>query len=473
MAELRRDSAAPLFSARTAADLLRVGLLGDSNALVASVVADSRQAIPGSLFVALPGERVDGHTYVGQALAAGASCVLAREDRRAEVEEAWRDSARSAALIFVPDTLAALQRLAREHRARHPSIYRVGITGSSGKTTTKECAAAVLGRGHALVLNPGNLNSDIGLSLSVFAMGKTHDMAVFEMGMNRPGEMDELAEIYEPDLALITNVGTAHIGILGSRDEIAKEKKKIFSRFDGRQEGLVWEDDDYKAFLKEGVRGRIMEFGPRSTVGFRGARDLGLDGYEVDWEGLTFHFPLAGRHNLINAIAAMALAERVGTPPGDVAAGLASVRPLFGRSEILRGEYTIVRDCYNANPDSVEAAIGLCDSLGWKGRRLYVLGSMLELGAESAAEHARVGRAAGASKADALFFFGEETRPAFEAARGSGFKGLLVHETDFDRLGQTALAWLRSGDLVLLKASRGVALERLADALMSAQGGAR
>ncbi|HTX72700.1 MAG TPA: Mur ligase family protein, partial [Rectinemataceae bacterium] len=314
MAEIRPAPTAALFTAALAAELTRAELVGDPGAQIASVFVDSRSVQRQGLFVALPGERSDGHAYIADALRAGASCVLARSDRREAAGQAWREAAGEGtagrAMLLVPDSLKALQVLAREHRRRFPSLFRVGITGSSGKTTTKECAASALGRGRSLVLNPGNLNSDIGLSLSVFAMSAGHEIAVFEMGMNRRGEMDELAEIYEPDLALITNIGTAHIGILGSRDEIAKEKKRIFSRFDGRQEGLVWEEDEYRQFLKEGVRGRILEYGPKSTTGFRAARDLGLDGYEVDWEGLRFIFPLAGRHNLINAIAAMALAER-------------------------------------------------------------------------------------------------------------------------------------------------------------------
>ena len=459
-----------LFTAARAAAAAGASLAGEGGAAILEVVVDSRAARPGALFVALPGEKADGHDFAAAALAAGASCVLAAASRRTKVEAdcAALAAARGAALIFAESPLAALQALAREHRRGFPGILRIGITGSSGKTTTKECAAAAMGRSRSLVMNPGNLNSDIGLPLSVFAMGSGHELGIFEMGMNRAGEMGELASVYEPDIALITNVGTAHIGILGSRDRIAEEKKSVFSRFDGRQTGFVWEDDDYNAYLKEGVRGEVLDFGPRSTRGFRGARDLGLDGYEVDWEGLKFRFPLAGRHNLLDAIAAMALAGRVGTPPPDLAEGLASVRPLFGRSEVLKGEITVLRDCYNANPDSVEAAIGLCDDLAWKGRRAYVLGSMLELGGESADTHRGMGARAGASAAAALFFFGGETRPAFEAARSAGFRGLLVFETDFDRLRDAVRAWLRPGDLVLLKASRAMALERLSDSLASA-----
>ncbi|MDP3178739.1 MAG: cyanophycin synthetase, partial [Spirochaetaceae bacterium] len=181
-----------------------------------------------------------------------------------------------------------------------------------------------------------------------------------------------------------------------------------------------------------------------------------------------FDFPLPGRHALLDAIAAMAVAERVGTSPRDVADGLSEAKPLFGRGEIVRGKVTLVRDCYNANPDSVLAAMGFCDGLSWKGRRAYVLGSMLELGNESESAHRAMGEAAGRSRALALFFFGDETRPAFESARSSGFKGMVVHETDFDRLRAILSSWAREGDLVLLKGSRGMELERLSDSLASA-----
>lgn len=466
------ERTASLFSAAEASALAGGELVGDGAAEIGSVVVDSRAARRGSLFVALPGERTDGHAHIEAALGAGASCVIARSDRRAAVEAATAALAaeRGAALVFVPDALAALQALARAHRARFPRLLRIGITGSSGKTTTKECVAAILGRSRSIISNPGNLNSDIGLPLSMFAITDSHEAGIFEMGMNRAGEMGELAAVYEPDVAIIMNVGTAHIGILGSRDAIAKEKKAIFSRFDGRQAGFVWEDDDYEAFLRSGVRGDVSDFGPRSTVGLRVLRNLGLEGYDLSWDGIAFRFPLPGRHNLLDAIGAAAVSSRAGASAADVAGGLASVKPLFGRSEILRGSFTILRDCYNANPDSVEAAIGLCDSLEWPGRRAYVLGSMLELGNDSESAHRAMGETAGKSEADALFFFGAETRPAFDAARLAGFRGLVVFETDFDRLLAAVRGYIAPGDLALLKGSRGMALERVADALAAGLG---
>jgi UDP-N-acetylmuramoyl-tripeptide--D-alanyl-D-alanine ligase len=466
------EGRAPLFLAAEAASLAGGDLVGNPSARLDSVVVDSRKVAPRSLFVALPGVRSDGHLYIEAALRAGASCVFARLDRRASVEAALGDlasaqglAASRSALVFVPDTRTALQALARAHRRRFPRLLRIGITGSSGKTTTKECVSAVLGRSRSVILNPGNLNSDIGLPLSVFAIGENHEAGIFEMGMNRVGEMGELAAVFEPDIALITNVGTAHIGIIGSRGAIAEEKKAIFSRFDGRQVGFVWEDDAYNAFLKSGVRGDVVDFGPRGTPGLRVMRDQGFEGWDLSWDALEFRFPLPGRHNLLDAIGAAALASRAGASASDVAGGLSSVKPLFGRSEIVKGEYTIVRDCYNANPDSVEAAIGLCDSVEWEGRRAYVLGSMLELGKESDAAHGEMGEIAGKSEADALFFFGKETKPAFDAARLAGFRGLVVFETDFDRLLAAVRGYIAPGDLALLKASRGMALERLAEAL--------
>jgi UDP-N-acetylmuramoyl-tripeptide--D-alanyl-D-alanine ligase len=474
MAELRLSVARSLAALRDAGIAAR--LEGDAAASYSGAATDSRKVAPGDLFVALPGDRVDGHDYLPQALRAGASCLLVAEAswaaRREQVlpalapaECAGIAGTAGAAVLVVPSTLPAFQVLATLRRLMVPSMRRIGITGSSGKTTTKEIAASILSQGRKVAMNPGNLNSDIGLSQSMFGISADAEIGVFEMGMNRAGEMGELAGIYEPDIALITNVGTAHIGILGSRDAIALEKKAIFSRFSGSQLGFVNEADDYNAFLREGVRGEVRDFGPRSTKGFRGSEDLGLDGFAVDWEGLRVRFPLVGKHNLANAIAAMALAECVGTPPQEVAAGLEAVRPLFGRSEILRGEVTVIRDCYNANPDSAEAAIEFCDALEWRGRRVYVVGSMLELGAESGSAHRRVGAACAASKASALFFFGEEARPAFEAAMEAGFSGLVFFESDFDRLAAAAKAYVREGDLVLLKASRGMALERLAEVL--------
>lgn len=469
-----------LFTAGEAAGMIGGACRGNLGAGIRSVFADSRKAKEGSLFVALPGEFADGHDYIVAALRQGVSCVLADAGRK---EKVLADIAAAglglggACLVFADSPLAGLQALAREHRRRMKGLLRIGVTGSSGKTTTKECIAAALAPAYpegALAMNEGNLNSDIGLALSMFSLTPAHKVGVFEMGMNRVGEMDELAAIYEPDIGVITNIGVAHIGLIGSREGIAAEKKKIFSRFMGAQRGFVWDGDAFKDFLKLGVRGKVSEFGLSSTVGLEGVESRGLEGWKITWKGQACAFPLPGRHNLLNALAALSVAADLGVDPALAAGGLASVKPLFGRSEIFSGAVSLVRDCYNANPDSVAAAIDFCDSVEWAGRKVYVLGSMRELGSSSAEEHAAMGRRAASSSADAVFFFGDETEASLEAAlavkasdpAGAGMS--LFHTSDLKALVDAVLGYLREGDLVLAKASRGLALERFTDALFAA-----
>lgn len=441
-------------------------LEGDPRAVVSSVEVDSRVARPGSLFVALPGERVDGHDFLAVALDAGASVVLVSR-------EGWAGRAGSLrpklggdkAAIVVGNTLAALQEAGRAWRLRFPSLLRVGITGSSGKTTTKECLGCILSRRFRTAVNPGNLNSEIGLPQALFSLRPQHEVGVFEMGINHVGEMDDLVRIWEPTYALVTNIGTAHIGIFGSRGTIAEEKRKIFSSVPSDGLAFAWEDDEYLEFLGDRLSVPLRTFGPRSLAGYEGAREEGLDGWLIRHRGMEIAFPLTGSHNLLDALAAVAVAESLGCGAPDVKAGLESVKPLFGRSEIIRGAVTIVQDCYNSNPDSVARSMDFCDSLSWEGRRIYVLGTMRELGAESESAHHALGKRAGASRADALLFFGTDTACAAEEARAVGFRGAITQTDDFDALAKTAGAMRENGDLWLLKGSRGMELERLTDVL--------
>jgi UDP-N-acetylmuramoyl-tripeptide--D-alanyl-D-alanine ligase len=465
-----------LFSAGEAAGMTGGACRGNLAALISKVAVDSRTVTQGSLFVALPGERSDGHEYIRQALERGASCIMADMKRSAELRASLGSADalhESACIIFVDSTLAGLQALAREHRRRMKKLFRIGVTGSSGKTTTKECIGAALAPAFpegALAMNEGNLNSDIGLALSMFDLNEGHQVGVFEMGMNRRGEMAELAAIYEPDVAVITNIGNAHIGMIGSRQGIAEEKKAIFSRFDGRQAALIREDEAFAEFLAQDLRGTLFRFGPNATEGLRRVNDLGLRGWELDWEGVKFVFPLPGRHNLQNALAALSVAEVLRSrgfalPAAAVAGGLASVRPLFGRSELFEGRVSLLRDCYNANPDSMAAAMDFCDVLEVPGRKLFVLGSMRELGESSMKEHEAMGARAAASSADAVFLFGEETRESLSAFTAAGGKAKAFRTDDIDELAQAVFSELRDGDFILVKASRSLALERLTDRL--------
>jgi UDP-N-acetylmuramoyl-tripeptide--D-alanyl-D-alanine ligase len=430
---------------------------------VSSVVTDSRMSTEGSLFVALRGERTDGHEFLGQAARSGAAALLVSMEQAAgrAMELSTLATGHGVGVISVPDPLEGLQDLARFHMRRLSSVTRIGVTGSNGKTTTKEIIGAILARTAATAMNAGNLNSEIGLPLACFTVEQKHRYAVLEMGMNHSGEMDVLADIARPDLAVITNVGTAHIGILGSLDQIAKEKKKIFAHFDGRQAAFLPEDESYRTFLAEGIRGRVLFFGPKSTPGYGGSESLGLGGTLIHWEGFRIRFPLFGPHNLANALGAVSVARELGVPNAEIRDGLEAVTPLFGRSQIITGPITVIVDCYNANPDSMASTLSFVEALPWEGRKIAVLGGMRELGIETAGAHAALGARLRATGLDAVFLFGEEMEHAWNVMTGSPAAARGRWLVDLSTLDDELQEVLAAGDLVLLKGSRGLELERL------------
>ena len=435
---------------------------------IRAVSIDSRQVRAGTLFVPLPGTRTDGHEHLADALGRGAAAVLVERRRWRGLAPALERRAREtgAGVILVPSPLKALQALARTHLQRFPALVRVGVTGSSGKTTTKELIAGILARGFPIAASEGNLNSEIGLPLAVFRVGSGQRCAVFEMGVNRRGEMDVLADIARPDCALITNIGTAHIGPLGSQEGIAREKKKIFRWFDGRQKAFLFEEDRYYAYLARGVKGSVIPFGPRSTRGFEGSQDLGLDGTLIHWEGLRIRFPLFGPHNLLNALAAVSVASELGASASAVQEALEAAAPLPGRSQLLRGEPTVIQDCYNANPDSMRELLDFVKPLAWEGRKIAVLGSMLELGERSGEEHRSLGAAVARAGFDVVLLFGQEMQEAYREMRRLGYSGPAEWTADFAALRGRLLALVEPSDLVVIKGSRGVELERLVPELI-------
>jgi UDP-N-acetylmuramoyl-tripeptide--D-alanyl-D-alanine ligase len=421
-----------------------------------SVSIDSRSLLPGALFIALCGEKTDGHRFLQEVFSRGAAGALVE---RRKISGFGLDAlARShgAALLPVEDSLAGLQRLAAAYLDRFPGLLRIGITGSSGKTTTKEIALSICRAEKETVANAGNLNSETGLPLSVFEVRRRHQIGIFEAGMNRPGEIGELARTLRPHIALITNIGSAHIGRLGSRLAIAREKKTLFSAFTGSERALIPAADDFSSFLAQDIHGTASFFGAADAPG---TRSLGLYGWEIDWEGKTARFPLPGRHNLENALAAAALARAAGLSDTAIRAGLEAASALFGRGEIVEhAGVTILRDCYNANPESAAAALAFCDELDWPGRRFYVLGAMRELGGASEAAHRALGTRLARSKADAVFLYGAETACAAENARSTGKP--VFYTDDMDALRAALARALSPGDLALLKGSRGCALEQ-------------
>lgn len=439
------------------ASIVNGRLIGSPDAEIIRGRADSRLCRPGDLYVALPGERTDGSLFVLQAWESGAEVALA------DNEKSLPEPLSGKALITVADPLAALQKLSMRHRLEMQNLKVVGITGSNGKTTTKEILAAILfeWQSDAVLASEGNYNSEIGLPLTLLELRERHNIAVLEMGMNRVGEMTLLAEIARPDIAVITNIGSAHVGLLGSRNAVAAEKRAIFSQAGPETVAVIGADEAWKDFLTEDFPGTIRYFGEWGTNGWDSFEDVGADGFNLIRNGKAIRFRLPGLHNLLNAMAAVEAARELGAPEESIIRGLSNVRPVFGRSEIIKGAVTLIRDCYNANPESLTAALELFSSMPTEGRRVLVLGELLELGSETDDALRQAGGAAAASGADSVFLFGNSLEILREAAIAAGYRGDIHLFTDMTAL-ETALgSYLGSGDLVLLKGSRGSALERL------------
>lgn len=498
-------NAEQILAAVVGAELLFCGVSSVAGKGFSAVATDSRNVVPGSLFVPLMGEFQDGHVYIPDAVRAGASVVFvdrkhAVADRRL-LGEIHGD--RGTLFFAVDDTLSALQDAAAYYVSLFPALLKVAVTGSSGKTTVKEMLSAVFSQRFKTVKNEGNLNSETGLPLSVFNIRPEHEAGVFELGMNRKNEIAETARVLRPRFAIITNIGSAHVGILGSRRAIAEEKKNIFSCFDESCAGFVPAADDFASFLADVPAGKVFFYGdvshgdmslcdgecPRGSgdprlldSGVTETEDLGLRGSRIRYCGLDIFLRIPGAVNLKNAVGAITLARYAGFSAGEIKAGLESVSSLPGRMEILSvsdgaRRLTVIKDCYNANPDSMVYAVDFCAHVPRTGRLVLVLGSMLELGAESSAAHICAVRRALASGASAVFLFGGEMvsawkemqKDGFGSGRDGTFPAVFIPET-IEELSAELSAFLHDEDVVLLKASRGMALERVLPVLAKSEG---
>ena len=432
-------------------------LTGNPDAEIFRGRADSRLCRPGDLYVALKGERTDGNLFVLPAWESGADVVLADEQKTLPVPPAGK------ALVSVSDPLEALQKLARQRRLEFPELQVIGITGSNGKTTTKEILAAILvnWKKDSVLVTEGNYNSDIGLALTLLNLHPGHEIAVLEMGMNRIDEMELLADLAKPRNAVITNVGSAHVGMLGSRESVAEEKRKIFIGSGKDSVAVIAKDSEWSSFLLEGYPGKVRFFGEWGKNGWNSYENLGADGFLLVRNGIEVIFRIPGEHNLLNAMAAVEAASVLGAPESSIVKGLEAIKPLPGRSEVINGAVKVIQDSYNANPESLNAALKLFSSVKTTGRRVLVLGELLELGNETNDLLRLAGRAAAEENPDSIFLFGKSLGNLKDAAVDAGYKGLMKQYVDIKELQNALSEYLRAGDLVLLKGSRGSALERL------------
>ena len=446
MSRITLEQAARWCGGTVAPQYAQVEFLGATN--------DSRQVQPGQLFVALQGAR-DGHAYIPDALSAGAAAVLCS---RCDGDYP---------AVVTPDLRKALGDIARQERLRL-GLKVVGVTGSVGKSTTKEMIAGILSAKYRTGKTPVNHNNDIGMPMAILALPEDAEVAVLEMGMNHFGEMAYLTSIAQPDIAVITNIGTMHIEHLGSREGILHAKLEILQglRPGGR---LVYNGDEMLLWNLRGT-GTVapvyfgLENGACQVTGSQVRESEGRIDFTVTAEGERFpvFLPVEGRHFAYDALAAAAVARLLEVPVEEIQRGLSQFHSMEGRQEIYEaGGYTIIQDCYNAGPESMAASLAVLGKR--RGRRIAVLGDMLELGVCTQAEHYRVGRLA-AGKCDLLLALGKN---AARVVNGAVTGGMEPERTlacsSMEELVSVLRSWAKPGDTLLFKGSRGMKMERALD----------
>lgn len=443
------------YVARTAGGHLHGGKEACRIALATGYAFDTRMLAPGDLFFALKGEERDGHAFVADAESKGA--VGAVVDHRMEgVPEDWPQ-------IVVASTLTALQRLATEVR-RSLTLPVVAISGSNGKTTTKDMLAMLLETRMRVHKSPGNFNNHIGVPLSVLGLDETSEVLVVELGSNHRGEIRRLCEIAKPTVGLITNVGRAHIGLFGSLREIALEKTDIVRCLDGEGKGVVNADDAAIREALEGLERELLRFGIREQAEFR-ATDIELrdiSGVRFRIAGTVFALKTPGIHSVYNALAAVATASLFGILRDEAARVLAGFEPVRLKPTRV-GDITVIDDTYNANPDSVRAALDVISGMDAR-RKVFIIGEMLELGKHAQDLHKEIGRLVASAGVGLLVGIGDLTSSTLDEAVASGLKpdaALFFGSKGDARDGIRRL--LKPGDLVLVKGSRLAGLEDICE----------
>jgi UDP-N-acetylmuramoyl-tripeptide--D-alanyl-D-alanine ligase len=459
-----------LISARDILSPMQGELLrGSRDRSFSGISTDSRTVGEGQLFWALKGESFDGHDFVKEAIQRGAAGAVVDKDRNPDLPANTR-----AAILGVPDTLKALGDLARWWRHRFKARV-TAITGSAGKTTTKEMTSAILSLEGFTLKNEGNLNNLIGLPLSLFLLDESHRYAILEMGMNRPGEIGRLTEITDPDVGLITNVGRAHLEGVGSIEGVARAKVELLEKMSPRALAILNGDDRILMQAAAAFRKKPITFGQglQNPVRAEKIRNLGPEGFSFDihWEGKSFSVRLRvpGFQNVYNALAAAAIALSMNLSTDRIQEGLSGFEGIKGRFKVapLPDGSILIDDTYNSNPSSLRAALESLRALAPQGRKVIVgLGEMLELGDETVPGHVEAGEMVAQAGADWFVALGDH---APEMIRGALHKGYpmerAIHVKDHQEMGAKILEVMKPGDLVLLKASRRTGLDRVADRL--------
>lgn len=441
---------------------------GDLGIAVSGVSIDSRSLGIGDAFFAIRGERLDGHAFLREAVGRGAACLV--------VDAVSDDLPPGVPVVLVDDTTRALGRLGAWHRARF-AIPVAAVTGSNGKTTTKEMMAAVLATRGPVLKPESSFNNQWGLPLTLLKLTAEHTAAAIEIGTNHPGEIAALAGIARPTIAAVTTVSSAHTEFLGSLDDVQREKSALVQALPDDGAAVLNADDPRVRAMAAQTRARVWTVSARSAADVRalGQVSESSDGVGFEIETAEGRRPVrlrfSGRHNVTNALAAAGVGVALGLPLDAIVAGLEAARPVRGRCVWRRaGALLILDDTYNSNPVSVRAALETLRASAGGRRRVVVLGDMLELGSIAATEHREMGRAVAVAGVAEFIGLGFWCGTAVEAAREAG----LVeshHAATFEDTVVLLLKRLAPGDAVLIKGSRGTRMERVVDALMARFGG--
>lgn len=447
---------------------------GDASAMVNGLALDSREVEPGNVFVALVGERADGHDFVRAAIDAGARAVIvtrADEQLLAQVTQS-RDP--DAAVVLVDDAIKVIQALAAHHRARLLCPV-VGVTGSTGKTTTKDFLRAVLKTRFKVVASEGNRNNELGVPLTIFEAGADTGVLVVEMGMRGPGQISELAAIASPTHGLVTNVGLSHVGVLGSQEAIADAKGELVEAIPETGAVFLNGDDAWTERLQARSRARVIRYGLGEACDVRAEEiTVSPDSFPLftliaRGERAAVTLPVLGRHNVYNALAAAAVALELGVDVGRIVEGLAGAKMSGMRMDVFESAsgVTVIDDAYNANPVSMRAALAALMDVRVSGRHIAVLGDMAELGSLSELAHFQLGEEVARSGVHVLVTVGKLARRIAEGARAEGMDPDSVRPCATPEEASEVLDdLLEPGDAVLVKASRVMGLERVVEGII-------
>ena len=437
----------------------------DRDAIATAYSIDSRTIQPGQLFFAVKGERLDGHDFVEQALQNGAIAAIVRKDQLPRYSQTLRrdGAAQRLPLLAVEDTLLALQTLATAVR-RLWNKPVVGVTGSVGKTTTKEAIAHVLSSRYRVLKSEGNFNNHFGLPLMLLKLEPEHQIAVIEMGMSHAGEITALATIAQPEIGVVTAVAPVHLEFFNSIADIARAKYELIASLPAGGTAVLNADDEYVSQFGRDFKGKVLLYAIKSAADIRASniQSRGPLGSTFDLNVESFRtpvtLPLVGTHNISNALAAVAVAIDRGLTPSEAAAALATLQQADKRGQVLQlGNITVINDCYNSNPKALNAMVDALVEMPAK-RRIVVAGEMLELGPTAEQLHRECGRHMAEKKIDMLLGVRGIAEPMVDEAKRSGMRAEFV--TTPEEAGEWLSREARDGDVVLLKASRGVKLEK-------------